>query len=348
MQRVIHEYRNKSRVFNMLENLYAYISDTDNMFDDVLWLDNSFSNLCQILQSSLLIFRTPLLKEFDLPRIPCKRNDPKEITVCLSGGKDSAACAYYYKKRGYTVHLYHATGVNKAYGDEKKAAQKIADYLGCDLFIEKVFLNGTHKYIEHPLKNYVIADGAIHYCLAMGYTPRIAFGNFNKSTLDMNEFEVCAGDCIEMWDAYRPIIQRVLPEFDIEIPLETNADTFNLLTEDWELFGLAVSCMSPFRFREHWKHRSEEQYNVRMFPNRCGCCWKCCMEWMWLADTNKVEYNEAYYVHCYEILERTIFRETGHPAESVQFVWDNYMFYPFEQSKAYDVLKDRSIKKGFH
>ena len=327
----------------MLEGMFTYISDTDYMFDDVLWVDTAFKPLCTILEEHLLLFRMPEIKEFDLPRISCSRNDPKEITVCLSGGKDSAACAQYYIQRGYKVHLYHCTGVNKAYGDEKTAAQRIADYLGLDLFIEKVFLDGTNQFIEHPLKNYVIANAAIHYCLAMGYTPRIAFGNFNKSTIETSAFEVCAGDCIEMWDAYRPIIQKVLPEFDIEIPLETNADTFNLMTQDWELFSRAVSCMSPYRFREHWKHRTEEKYNVRVFPNRCGCCWKCCMEWMWLADMDKVPYNEEYYVHCFEILEKTIIKELGQPAESVQSVWNSYMFYPFEQSRAYNILRDKKL-----
>ena len=100
MQRVIHEYRNKSRIFNMLEGLYAYVSDTDFMFDDVLWLDESFKPLCNILQENLLVFRTPLFKSPGLHRIPCSRCDTGEITVCLSGGKDSAACAYYYKQKG--------------------------------------------------------------------------------------------------------------------------------------------------------------------------------------------------------------------------------------------------------
>ena len=288
------------------------------------------------------------MKEFDLPKIDYNTGDPKEIIVCLSGGKDSAACAYYYKQKGYKVHLYHATGVNKAYGDEKKAAEKIARYLDCDLFIDKLYIDGTKTFIEHPMKNYVIANGAIHYALGCGYRPVIAFGNFNQSHLETNAFEVCAGDCIEMWDAYKPIIQRVIPDFDIEIPFATNADTFNLLSEDWDLFSLTVSCMSPYRFREHWKHRTEQQYNVKMFQNRCGCCWKCCMEAMWLMDTDKMGYNSEYYQHCYEILERTIFKEIGVPPDNVQDVWNNYMFYPIEQSKAYNYLMNKKIKGWFH
>ena len=330
----------------MLETMFTYISDTDYIFDDILWVDTSFTKLCTILEEYLPLFNKPLIKEFDLPRIPCPRNEDKEITVCLSGGKDSAACAYHYITEGYKVHLYHCTGVNKAYGDEKTAAERIASYLGCDLFIDKIWFNGTNKFIEHPLKNYAIANGAIHYCLVKGYTPRIAFGNFNQSSIEKSAFEVCGGDCIEMWDAYRPIIQRVLPEFDIEIPLSTNADSFNIISKDWELFGRAVSCMSPYRFREHWKHRTEEKYNVRMFPNRCGCCWKCCVEWIWLADNDNVIYNEEYYLHCFEILERTIRKETGAWAPSVEFVWDSYMFYPIEKSKAYEKLKNKSLLRS--
>lgn len=343
MQRVLHTYRNQSRIFNILEGLYAYISDTDRAFDDVLWTDTSFAPLCRILQEHLADFNPPVEKPLNLPKISPVHVRPREITVCLSGGKDSAACAFYYIQQGYIVHLYHAAGVNKAYGDEKQAAEKIAKYLGCDLYIDKIHLEGKNVFIEHPLKNYVIANGAIHYCLYNGYTPRIAFGNFRGSSLEDNEFEVCAGDCIEMWDAYRPIVQSVLPEFEIEIPLQSNADTFWLLRQDWELFKLSVSCMSPYRFRAHWKHRTEEKYNVRVFENRCGCCWKCCVEWMWLADTGNVEFNEAYYIHCFEILERTIIKETGEPAESIQEVWDQYMFYPIEKSKAYDKLVNKKL-----
>ena len=358
----------------MLEGLYAYVSDTDYMFDDILWLDTSLKELCEILQSRLLIFRMPEIKDMHIPKIEAThtgshrldeastntnyaiqkevagspspdalRSDTKEVTVLLSGGKDSAAVAFYYKQLGYKVHLYHATGVNKAYGDEKNAAQRIADYLGCDLYIDRIKLEGTHRFIEHPLKNYVIANGALHYCLEKGYAPVLATGNFNKSILDLNEFEVCGGDCIEMWDVYNSIIQNILPEFRLEVPLETNADTFEILRNDWELFSLAVSCMSPFRFREHWKHRTEQKYGIRLFENRCGCCWKCCVESMYLMDIDSMEYNEEYYLHCVKILENTIKKETGYPPDTLQDIWDNYMFYPIEKSKAYDKLMEYEV-----
>lgn len=337
MQRIIHQYQNSSRLFSMLEGVYAYISE-ERAYEDVLWLDNSFKALCDILESNLYLFTVPKLKHFDYEELPHKSCDAKEVVVLLSGGKDSAAAAYYYKKRGYDVHLYHAEGINKAYGDEKKAAQRIADYLGCDLFIDKLLAYGTHPFIEHPMKNYAIANGAIHYALREGFAPTLVTGNFNKSYLDLNEFEVCGGDCVEMWDAYEDIIRRIIPDFSVQLPLETNADTFKLLLEDTELLNLAVSCMSPYRFREHWKHRTEEKYNVRLLQNRCGCCWKCCIEAMWLMDIGRMDYNEEYYKHCIEILEKTIIKETGTQARSIHDLWENYIFYPMEQSKGYDWL----------
>lgn len=84
---------------------------------------------------------------------------------------------------------------------------------------------------------------------------------------------------------------------------------------------------------------------MRLFENRCGCCWKCCIEWMWLADTDKVDYNEDFYMHCVDILCRTIYKETGHRPSFIQDVWDNYMFYPMTESKAYKPMKRLKIKK---
>ena len=343
MQRIIHQYRNCSRVFTILEAMYSRLSDTEGICDDVIWVNESFRDLCEILSANMFEYQMPEFKDIHIPVVPYDVQNNKEITVCLSGGKDSAAVAWYYKVRGYTVHLYHVTGVNKAYGDEKKAAEKIAKYLGCDLLVDKILLSGTQPFIEHPMKNYVIANGAIHFCIARGYALNIAFGNFSGSHLDDNVFDVCAGDCVEMWNAYEQIVRVALPNFNLELPLETNADTFRLLKDDWQLFNLCVSCMSPFRFRAHWKHRTEEKYNVRIAENRCGCCWKCAVEELWLMDKGFMRYNEKFYRHCLGILIQTLFKEAD-TKEDLQTVWDNYMFYPILGSHAEKYLNGYRIR----
>lgn len=325
----------------MLESLYTFVSD-DNFKDEdnsVIWLDDCFKPLTDILTEKVAWFNTPKYKSMNYPvmNIPSKE---KEITVCFSGGKDSAAVALYYKRLGYKVHLYHMKGINKAYGNEVKAAVEIAQYLDCDLFVDKVYLSGFQPFIEHPMKNYMIASGAIHYALAMGYGPKIAFGNFSNSHIDMEPFDVCGGDCIEMWDAFEHIIQSIIPNFSVEIPLFCNADTFDILVEDWGLFERAISCMSPYRFREHWKHRTEQKYGIKLMQNRCGGCWKCAMESMWLMDHGHVEYDEPYYLHCMEILCTTIKKEMRLHVEDVESVWNQYMFYPITESKAYEKLQN--------
>lgn len=347
MQRVFHLYQNKSRLFDIIENLYQYVSDVKYENNGILWVNDSFTDICQILTEYIFEFRTPEFKQFRLDSIETPQR-PKEVTVCLSGGKDSAAVAYYYKQLGYTVHLYHAKGVNKAYGDEYKAAIDIAEYLGCDIFIDTLQIKGTHRFIEHPLKNYLIANGAIHYCLAKGYTPRIAFGNFSQASIYDNPFEVCGGDCVEMWQAYEKIIKPVIPAFELCLPLQTNATTFDLLSQDWQLFGKTVSCMSPYRFRASWAHRTEQKYRVRLFDNRCGCCWKCCIEATWLMDFDKIPFNRPYYAHCFSILERTIKRETGEAVESPVELWEHYMWYPVEQSKLADRIQMTDFYKAWH
>jgi hypothetical protein len=56
-----------------------------------------------------------------------------------------------------------------------------------------------------------------------------------------------------------------------------------------------------------------------------------------------MEYNEEYYLHCIEILENTILKETGAKPDTIEDLWYNYMFYPMEKSKAYRLLFDYEV-----
>jgi hypothetical protein len=60
-------------------------------------------------------------------------------------------------------------------------------------------------------------------------------------------------------------------------------------------------------------------------------------------DNGDMEYNETYYMHCIKIMENTIKKETGAPPETLQDLWDNYMFYPMEESKAYNILQEYEV-----
>lgn len=270
---------------------------------------------------------------------------PKDIVVCISGGKDSAAVAKMYKDSGYNVHLYHMRGVNGTYFDEVKAVKKIAEYLDVDLAIEDVRIVGKHPFVEHPMKNMLILNGAIHFAKMNGYRPTIAFGTFSQSVLETSPFDVCAGDCRDMMDAYQKVIQRIIPEFRVFTPLRFNGETFEVLSQDWKLFDMTLSCMSPQRFREYWRHSMEQKYNIRLFSNDCGGkCWKCGITSLWLCDKGYQDYGWEYYKHCLEILGYTIAKEMGEKVTDIDIVWRNYMWYPMSDSIYYETLKNAEFE----
>ena len=337
MQKVKHDYKNISPIFDMIERLYTDVSEPLN--SDIVWrplVDVTyplcFKALCDTLQLNVPYFNhsyefvDSTYPKIDLP------NKTKNIIVCFSGGKDSTAVLLHYKKLGYKVYAYHLHGINKVYYDEYVNAEKVCKYLDIPYYSENVSLSGKHSFFEHPLKNYIIANGAIQYGIRKNIGTNISFGNFYDSSIADVAFDVCGGDCKEMWDLYDAIIGQIIPDFHVQIPLKNNRSTFTLLAERPELFTLSSSCISPYRFKKSWKERTEKKYGVVLADNRCGCCWKDAMEYMYLADHDMVKYNSEYYIHCIEILANTVKKEMGESKLSLQDVWDNYM--PYESSKS--------------
>ena len=344
MQTVIHEYENLSPIFMQIEHLYAYISDTIHKPLVPHITDISFEDLCDTFKDHIPDFGYISLVDCKYPKLKVPENG-NNVIVCLSGGKDSVALAKMLKDCGKKVYLYHVSGINKAYPDEKDAVVDIAHTLGLPYYIDHIVLSGSHRFVEHPMKNMIIANGAIHYGIREGIGTQIAFGNFNESYLEGNEFNVCAGDCMDMWYAYEKIIRSIIPNFTIMIPLNNSQESLKIIEQNRELLPITVSCMSPYRFRDYWRRRTQKKYDVALMNNRCGCCWKCCIEWMYYADRNIFEYNEKYYLHCMQILCDTL-RKESKVTGTIQQVWDEYMHYPMTKSKAWEVLKNATIQNG--
>ena len=236
-------------------------------------------------------------------------------------------------------------GINKVYPDEYKAVIDIAHHFNVPYYIDTVVLSGTQRFTEHPMKNMIIANGAIHYGIREGIGTEIAFGNFKDSYLDENQFDVCAGDCTDMWWAYDDIIQTVIPQFRMNVPLYNNYETLAIIERNPELLPLSISCISPYRFREHWKKRTEKKYGIKLLNNRCGCCWKCAVEWMYYVDCDLFDLNQSYYLHCFQILCDTL-RKESKVTGTIQQVWYEYMHYPIDKSKVWEVLKNATIQNG--
>lgn len=329
MQRIEHKYTNVSKLFTHIEETYFLTSEMNkdsivpSVFEPLINMFRKYTyTTCKIVYS-------PCQYELNEPIV---ESNEDIIVVCTSGGKDSVATAKYYKNMGFEVILYHMHGINKAYNDEYTSIPKIAEYLGCKYHIEDIKLAGSHRYVEHPMKNMLIANGAIHYCIENKLPVNIAFGNYQTSHIYDMEFEVCGGDSVEMWKVYENIIRTIIPRFKIYTPLVDVSDTYDILDDDLYIIENCISCMSPYRFREHWKHRTEDKYAVTLMKHRCGCCAKCCLEYMVLVDNGTLDYNKEYYQHCFDILKKTTQKETGRMNVTMNEVWSRYFWYDMLES----------------
>ena len=334
MQTVSHPIKNIHPLFDEFDRLYAEMSQKAQKRQLVpLSYDKHFEPLVDIFKQhgwdGKITFSDRKCKL--LQRVQKKR---KEIVLCFSGGKDSTATALYYQDRGYKVHLYHLHGINKMYKDEHTSAKNVADLLDLPYIEEDISITGWVQpdWIEHPMKNMIIANRAIQWAIRHHVNPRIAFGNFSSSTLDNDPFEVCGGDCKEMWRIYEPIIGQIIDGFSIETPLKNMQSTLDILFENQYLLDDIQSCIIPYHYKQRLRKRHAEKYSYKLPPNRCGSCWKCAVEYIAYCDNGIWEYDHAWYNHCLQVLKQTIKREEGITVNDIHTIWQHYFFYDIAKS----------------
>lgn len=347
-QKIIRQQNNLSVVFDYLDRLYYETSEPilyrlfsthyPYYFNDLIKLFTDYSSSFDYLKATL---NTKVYK----PKLP--KYNSKNIIVCFSGGKDSVATALHYKKLGYDVYLYHLRNINKAYPKEYENAEKLAKQLDMPLYIEEMTLSGNHIYTEHPMKNIIIASSALQFGIRNNIGIKIAFGNYYTALLKDNKFDVCAGDCRDMWAIYEHIIQHIIPKFKMYIPLRNIKTTLKTLETHKNLLSTCCSCISPYRYRDYWKAQNENKYNIKLPNYRCGNCWKCAVEYIYYTDNNIWRYNEEYYKHCLQVLYRNNIKENK-TTYSIYGLWNDYLFYPIKKSKLKGIenaiIQARTIK----
>lgn len=338
MQKIIHtdkSYENIHPIMDDLERMYSATAEKDYINNSLIPLvfDRSFKQIQMLFNmygytNYDFTFVDKHFVKYTLPYL-----EPKNIIVCHSGGKDSTSVAMHYKKLGYNVYLYHVTGLNKTYYDEYKCVQQVAEYLNLPYKFDDVSYKGfCNSWYEHPMKNMILANMALTWGIKEKISTKIAFGNFYTSSLDTDDFNMCAGDTVEMWDAYENVIKRIIPHFKIYRPNKNYQTAYNALRDDIELLSRTISCMTPNRFREHFRRRTLKNYQIDLLPNRCGCCWKCAVEYIWFTDHNVFKYNEEYYLHCIDVIKNNAEKSSIYYFD-VEDLWNDYFFYPIEKSK---------------
>lgn len=332
-----------------IDTLYANLSELEERKQLVpCTFDKSLKGIVDIFEQETdekrhFKYVNESIKPIELPTF-----DKKNIIVCFSGGKDSFAVARHYQKLHYNVYLYHLKGLNATYCGEYSehlSAEKAAEYMGLPLIIEEISYSGYHQYVEHPLKNMVMATRALSCGISRGITTRIAVGTFKSAFLADNAYDVCGGDCIEMWKAYDKVIRRIIPNYRTLVPNDNYLDSFKVIEKEPKALEVLVSCMTPNRFRRAFRERTESNYGVNLLPRRCGCCWKDCAEYIWFADRGLIPLNKRYYIHCIEVLANTKAKEDGIKFFSVRALWGEYFLdYPIEDSIMYEEIANAIIQ----
>ena len=255
------------------------------------------------------------------------------ILCCISGGKDSLATALYYIQKGYNVKLYTLKGINRGYPEEYKAAIKLANEMNIPLYIDTIKITGKKFYMEHPLKNQVIASCAIAYCLENHLPPNIAFGNYQEDINNRSNWGVNWTDNYELWMHYNNFIKCFINNVSINIPFYSEDEALNILNNNFNLVPFYQSCLMTVRNREQLRQHNQTKYNIHLLENRCGSCRKCCLEYIYFCDQDKFEYNKEYYKHCLEILKKKYEEYTGikHNFKNLKEVYQIY--FPNSQSK---------------
>lgn len=344
MQTVYRLSKNAHPILDDIDQLYAVTSEHAQHILVPPVFDMSFKPLVDTFSDFSdeqydIDFKSINYASLDLPKY-----DDNNVILAFSGGKDSIAAAILYKEMGKNVKLFHVKHINASFSDEWECAQRCADLLELPLYIDDIRFKGHHIWMEHPMKNMLIANSALSYGIHEGIGTNIAFGNYKSSFLFGNPFEKCAGDCVDMWETYENIIHKIVPDFKIDIQLENLGHTLEIISKPQyrEVFESSLSCMCRHSLRPYRHQWVKDKFGVELLKNRCGSCFKCCVEYIYLADHDLIEFSEDYYKYCLRQLFKVAVSE-NHRVFRMEYLWETFMFYPIEKSKIYEQFPDAEL-----
>lgn len=306
-QSIIHDggiFAESNTIVETITNIYQIFSNTENIHQlaSLLPIDEKSKSYINALEYGLKEKVEYNFKKCSWFGDYSESGDT--IVVCFSGGKDSTALAKKLIDDGKKIVLFHVHGINRSYSSELEHAKKIAEYLKSKIIVHNLKLKGKTNFLENPTKNQLVCSLALMYALKNGYSHTIAFGDFTSDLHSTSAFDRNWSDSQENWHAFISYVRNYIEDFDVFIPFETYKDSTKIVFNDMNLMNLIQSCILPDMYRKSQKRKNEEKYKVKLLENRCGSCWKCCVEWMMLVNGGYIEYNRDFYIHCLQFLKK--------------------------------------------
>lgn len=284
--------------------LYMYNIFGTNEFPNQLTILDGFQDLIYMLYKKHNI-NQPLINTITIPMVNILNND-KDILVGFSGGLDSAYCAFKLRDKGYNVILFHITNLNKAYPKEDIHAKNFAINNHFE-YIEVVAEHLAKEYfIDNPLKDQLILASMIEYGIKNNiklYT----IGAGNATHIEDATIGMTVTDSIETNQYYWKGVQKYIPNIELKLmPNDiTKYDKLKYILERYpQCLNDLYSCISPHRFNKQLHDYNNNKYNIQLLDDRCGSCYKCCMEAILLSELGYYD-NKDFVQHCWDILAKS-------------------------------------------
>jgi hypothetical protein len=225
------------------------------------------------------------------------------IIVAFSGGKDGLAVALKLLQAKKEVILYHLLGVNRTYGHEVFAAEKLAKRLGVQFVIDRVQITGKQTLPDHPFKNQLITCNMVDAGNTIGVTD-YAMGDHVGMTLAEADVRWQFTDVPEQQQLFDNFVRQSVPAYSRKTYLKSNTQALEIIiAHDWTLLNDVSSCVTPqFRKPMMRQHIQRKYGDGVLLDGRCGYCIKCVKEWMTLVTHGKLKYNNGFWQHCTNVV----------------------------------------------
>lgn len=230
----------------------------------------------------------------------------KKIIIGASSGLDSSYAALLQNDLGYEITLVHFKNLNKSYPKETEHIKNFAQNNNFPLHIINIENFGENYFQDNPFKNELIICALAEIGNYLGIN-NIMLGATGTYHIDESTIGINVTDTIENYETFINGLKLYYKNVNL-IYLNNNItknEMINyILKYHFNSLNDICSCISPNRFVKMLHNKNENKYNIKLLNDRCGSCYKCCMEYIFLYE-NGYYNDKEFLMHCYEILAKS-------------------------------------------